>query len=146
MGVTRWEGMSPSLEKSKTDTQCTSRLTQGRYQTTTNACCTGENSPPPSTSSGLEMSGWFGRSRGGGIVPGLRQAWESSPTSLPPLAGSSTMDTLRSGRSTQPSPAASMSTHPPAASLSPSVVKPWRPKEEYKGCTRALGWSAWGPR
>ena len=115
-----WEGMSPSLEKSEMDSRCTSRLTQGRYQESMTTCCTGENSPPPSPSPGLEMSGWLGWK---GLLPSWRQVWESSPTSHPPLVGSSTMRTLRSGWVTQPSAAASMSTHRPAVSLSPSVVQ-----------------------
>ena len=46
LGVISWEGMSRSLEKSETDSQCTSRLTQGRYQESTTTCCTSENIPP----------------------------------------------------------------------------------------------------
>ena len=64
--VMPWEGMSALLEKSEMDSQCTSRLTQGKYQESMTTCCTGENSPPPSPSPGLEMSGWLGWK---GILP-----------------------------------------------------------------------------
>ena len=81
-----WVGLSSSLEKNKTDLQCTDRLNQEKYQAIMTICYTGEKIPPLPFSPGLMLNGGLERR---GKMLGWWQVLEVSLTSHQELAGSS---------------------------------------------------------
>ena len=77
-------GLSRSLGRRRTDLQCTSRLTQGRYQASATSCCTGENIPPLSLFFPRSGDDWLIGEKGGRAR--LKASVAGEP-SQPPLTG-----------------------------------------------------------